>query len=42
VYTPNITREELFHISGHLPLYAENQFPAMAGGAGRAMTCITG
>jgi threonyl-tRNA synthetase len=34
VYTPNITREELFHISGHLPLYAENQFPAMAGGAG--------
>ena len=34
VYTPNITREELFQISGHLPLYAENQFPAMAAGAG--------
>ncbi len=34
VYTPNITREELFHISGHLPLYGENQFPAMAAGAG--------
>ena len=34
VYTPNITREELFHISGHLPLYAENQFPAMGAGAG--------
>jgi threonyl-tRNA synthetase len=34
VYTPNITREELFRISGHLPLYAENQFPAMAAGAG--------
>ncbi|HEX6643343.1 MAG TPA: threonine--tRNA ligase [Gemmatimonadales bacterium] len=34
VYTPNITREELFHISGHLPLYAENQFPPMAAGAG--------
>ncbi len=36
VYTPNITREELFHVSGHLPLYAENQFPPMAGGAGEA------
>ncbi len=34
VYTPNITREELFRISGHLPLYAENQFPPMAAGAG--------
>jgi threonyl-tRNA synthetase len=34
VYTPNITREELFHISGHLPLYAENQFPPMGAGAG--------
>jgi threonyl-tRNA synthetase len=34
VYTPNITREELFRISGHLPLYAENQFPPMAGAAG--------
>jgi threonyl-tRNA synthetase len=36
VYTPNITREELFFMSGHLPLYAENQFPAMAGGAGES------
>lgn len=36
VYTPNITREELFHISGHLPHYAENQYPAMAAGAGEA------
>jgi len=36
VYTPNITREELFHISGHLPLYAENQYPPMAAGAGEA------
>jgi threonyl-tRNA synthetase len=36
VYTPNITREELFHISGHLPLYAENQFPPMAAGAGES------
>jgi threonyl-tRNA synthetase len=36
VYTPNITREELFHLSGHLPLYAENQYPPMAAGAGEA------
>ena len=36
VYTPNITREELFIMSGHLPLYAENQFPPMAGGAGES------
>jgi threonyl-tRNA synthetase len=34
VYTPNITREELFLISGHLPLYAANQYPPMAAGAG--------
>ncbi|MGE0353329.1 MAG: threonine--tRNA ligase [Gemmatimonadales bacterium] len=34
VYTPNITREELFRVSGHLPLYAENQYPAMGAGAG--------
>ncbi|MEJ7808910.1 MAG: threonine--tRNA ligase [Gemmatimonadaceae bacterium] len=32
VYTPNITREELFEISGHLPLYAANQYPAMGAG----------
>ena len=36
VYTPNVTREELFHISGHLPLYASNQYPAMGAGAGEA------
>ncbi|MDO8665368.1 MAG: threonine--tRNA ligase [Gemmatimonadales bacterium] len=36
VYTPNITREELFIRSGHLPYYSENQFPAMAGGAGES------
>src|SRR5437762_3805223 len=36
VYTPNVTREELFLRSGHLPLYAENQFPAMAAGEGDA------
>jgi threonyl-tRNA synthetase len=32
VYTPNITREELFKISGHLPLYEANQYPPMAPG----------
>jgi threonyl-tRNA synthetase len=36
VYTPNITREELFRISGHLPLYESNQYPAMAAGAGES------
>jgi threonyl-tRNA synthetase len=36
VYTPSITREELFLRSGHLPLYAANQFPAMAAGEGEA------
>ncbi len=30
VYTPHVTREELFFRSGHLPLYEGNQFPAMA------------
>ena len=34
VYTPHLTREQLFLRSGHLPLYGENQFPAMAGGEG--------
>lgn len=34
VYTPNITREELFRISGHLPLYESNQYPPMAAAAG--------
>src|SRR5918993_216601 len=32
VYTPNIAREELFKISGHLPLYEANQYPPMAAG----------
>ncbi|PYP36838.1 MAG: threonine--tRNA ligase [Gemmatimonadetes bacterium] len=36
VYTPNVTREELFLRSGHLPLYAANQFPAMGAGEGEA------
>jgi threonyl-tRNA synthetase len=36
VYTPNVTKEELFEISGHLPLYAANQYPPMAAGAGEA------
>jgi threonyl-tRNA synthetase len=34
VYTPHLTREQLFLKSGHLPLYAENQFPAMGAGEG--------
>jgi len=36
VYTPHVTREQLFVRSGHLPLYEQNQFPAMAAGAGEA------
>jgi threonyl-tRNA synthetase len=36
VYTPNVTKEELFKISGHLPLYASNQYPPMAAGAGES------
>ena len=36
VYTPHVTREQLFVRSGHLPLYEENQFPAMAAAAGDA------
>jgi threonyl-tRNA synthetase len=36
VYTPHVTREDLFIRSGHLPLYAHNQFPAMAAGEGEA------
>ncbi|HWO88517.1 MAG TPA: threonine--tRNA ligase [Gemmatimonadales bacterium] len=36
VYTPHITREQLFVRSGHLPYYEENQFPAMAAAAGDA------
>src|SRR5881628_1539882 len=38
VYTPHVTREQLFLRSGHLPLYAENQFPAMGAGEGEAET----
>jgi threonyl-tRNA synthetase len=36
VYTPHVTREELFFRSGHLPYYAENQFPAMGAASGDA------
>jgi threonyl-tRNA synthetase len=36
VYTPNVTREELFYVSGHLPLYGANQYPPMAAGAGES------
>ncbi|HMA44131.1 MAG TPA: threonine--tRNA ligase [Gemmatimonadales bacterium] len=36
VYTPHVTREQLFIRSGHLPYYEENQFPAMAAAAGDA------
>ena len=36
VYTPHITREQLFVRSGHLPYYAENQFPAMAAASGES------
>ncbi|MFQ5703491.1 MAG: threonine--tRNA ligase [Gemmatimonadales bacterium] len=34
VYTPHVTREDLFYRSGHLPLYEDNQFPAMAAAGG--------
>ena len=36
VYTPHVTREELFLRSGHLPWYEHNQYPAMAAAAGDA------
>ncbi|MGH7570154.1 MAG: threonine--tRNA ligase [Gemmatimonadales bacterium] len=36
VYTPHVTREQLFLRSGHLPLYGEHQFPAMGAGEGEA------
>ncbi|WP_127842128.1 threonine--tRNA ligase [Actinomyces wuliandei] len=29
VGTPHISREELFHVSGHLPYYADGMFPPM-------------
>jgi len=38
VYTPHVTREDLFVRSGHLPLYERNQFPPMAAGAGESET----
>jgi len=36
VYTPHVTREDLFYRSGHLPHYEEQQFPVMAAGEGDA------
>jgi len=36
VYTPHLTREQLFIRSGHIPLYADNQFPPMSAGEGEA------
>ena len=36
VYTPHVTREQLFLRSGHLPWYEHNQYPAMAAAAGDA------
>jgi threonyl-tRNA synthetase len=30
VYTPHVTRRQLFVRSGHLPMYEEHQFPSMA------------
>ncbi len=38
VYTPHVTREDLFVRSGHLPLYERNQFPPMAAGEGESET----
>jgi threonyl-tRNA synthetase len=36
VYTPHVTREDLFVRSGHLPLYEDQQFPAMGAGTGES------
>ena len=36
VYTPHVTREQLFRRSGHLPLYEHVQFPATAAGEGES------
>jgi threonyl-tRNA synthetase len=36
VYTPHVTREQLFIRSGHLPWYEHNQYPAMGAAAGEA------
>ncbi|NIM50239.1 MAG: threonine--tRNA ligase [Gemmatimonadales bacterium] len=38
VYTPHVTREDLFIRSGHLPLYEDQQFPAMGAAGGEAET----
>jgi threonyl-tRNA synthetase len=36
VFTPHVTREDLFYRSGHLPHYEEQQFPVMAAGEGES------
>lgn len=36
VYTPHVTREQLFLRSGHLPLYEDNQYPAMGSARGES------
>jgi len=36
VYTPHVTREQLFIRSGHLPLYEDVEFPAMSAGGGES------
>ncbi len=36
VYTPHVTREDLFLRSGHLPLYEDQQFPAMGSAGGES------
>jgi threonyl-tRNA synthetase len=36
VYTPHVTKEQLFVRSGHIPVYEEYQFPAMAAASGDA------
>jgi threonyl-tRNA synthetase len=36
VYPPHVTREQLFFRSGHLPLYEDHQFAAMAAGEGES------
>ena len=42
VYTPNVTREELFYISGHLPLYAANHVPGWRRARARARRRLSG
>src|SRR5262245_28496297 len=36
VYSPPLARPEMYHRSGHLPHFADDMFPPMAMGAGRA------